>query len=121
MAFSRRSQGEATTNPTQQSAESKMSITDSGSSELRASPPDITYWSIFRFATIQDLMGLIISSGFAIAGGAILPTLTVSIILRSRNWDSAYVSPFRFSSEALPTHFEMLALENFRFRPPSTT
>jgi hypothetical protein len=38
---------------------------------------EVTYFSLFRYATRYELLGLAISSLFAIAGGAVLPCLTV--------------------------------------------
>ena len=42
----------------------------------------VTYWTLFRYATRNDIIILVVSTICAIAGGAVMPLMTVSRLLR---------------------------------------
>ena len=42
----------------------------------------VTYWTLFRYATRNDIIILVVSAICAIAGGAVMPLMTVSRPLR---------------------------------------
>jgi hypothetical protein len=44
----------------------------------------VSYWTLFRYASRIELLGLILSSCFSIAGGAALPLLTVNLLTNDR-------------------------------------
>jgi hypothetical protein len=46
--------------------------------QIRTQTTPVSYFTLFRYASKLELFGLFVSAGFAIAGGAALPLLTVS-------------------------------------------
>lgn len=47
--------------------------------QTHAPPVNISYWTLFRYATTWDLIILMIGSICSIAGGAAMPLMTVSL------------------------------------------
>ena len=65
--------------PSPKESDSKIELSQAAGPDNEVSTSDVTYLSLFRYGTRLDILGLVISSIFAIAGGAILPTLTVRV------------------------------------------
>lgn len=57
--------------------------------QLDIPPVKVTYWTVFRYATRNDLIIIAISSFCAIAGGAIMPLMTVTDHNKKVNWFSS--------------------------------
>ena len=50
--------------------------------QLDIRPVKVTYWTLYRYATRNDIIILVVSAICAIAGGAVMPLMTVSRLLR---------------------------------------
>lgn len=46
--------------------------------QTNAPPANVSYWTLFRYATTWDLLLLLIGSLCSVAGGSALPLMTVS-------------------------------------------
>jgi hypothetical protein len=57
--------------------DSQTKLPSSDTDDVLVPTSKFTYFSLFRYATPYDVIGLVLSSIFAMVGGAILPCLTV--------------------------------------------
>lgn len=88
--------------------------------QLDIPPVNVTYKTLFRYATRNDMIIMFVSAFCAIAGGALLPLMTVvfgSLTTTFKEWFSHQISEGHFNSELsrFSLYFLYLAIGEYVF------